>query len=41
MCWKLYYYEADKFILSTKEIFVEFVSQSIAMATVSFQKLLK
>ena len=40
-CWKSYYYEADKFLLSTKELFVEFAAQSIAIAFASFQKLLK
>ena len=41
MYWKPYYNEANKFLLSTKELFVEFVAESIAMATASFQKLLK
>ena len=41
ICWKSYYYEADKFLLSAKEHFVEFLAQSIAKAIASFQKLLK
>ena len=34
--WKAYYYEADKFLLSTKELIVEFVAQSIATDIASF-----
>ena len=41
ICWKSYYYEADKFPLSIKELFVEFVAQSIAIAIASFQKSVK
>ena len=41
ICWKSNYYEADKFLFSTKELFVEFVAQSIAIVIANFQKLLK
>ena len=41
MCCKSNYYEADKFLISTKDLFDEFVAQSIAMAIASCQKLLK
>ena len=34
---KSYYYEADKFLLSTKVLFVEFVAQIIAIAITSYQ----
>ena len=39
ICRKSYYYEAYKFLLSTKELFVEFVAQSIAIASANLQKL--
>ena len=40
ICWKSCFYEAGRFLLSTKELLVEFVAQSIAIDTANFQKLL-
>ena len=38
ICCKSYYCDADTFLLSTKELFVEFRAQSIAVAIASCQK---